>query len=691
MHGICALVGVKLIAIDRPGSGGTPRCASQDRMHVSLSQTISVLVSLGLVDIHLRRTGREPITLLAHSAGIFYALQLIEHFATTTETSQSHTTASFGTGQGSSRKHASPFGRRPRLLLSSPWVPTSASKSSLSLIPPAVIKMNSSVMPGVMKVFGAFNASMGTVTKQSKGCFGWSAGVARAASGPSTGVPLPSPKQNKRRRSLIPQAKAETAQTAPLASLDTPRCASSCAATRAPSFEDGTFSRDAGFSDVAQLAEDGYDNINPFLSVIGPEPPPSPTDDKGRHIRDESRRKHPGAAFHPPHELHYRYSMCRKVFSDRTTTHPATGKPFLLDDSTAGTQLLSEMMASEGYKGMTEDFLLSLGLVPGTSNAELEEIIQRGIDACSKSAKGAEITIVWASNDKLVPFKGRKWLDDVVCKAVANSPLDSRNHKRLRFDRLEMVDAGHDEPMGSEAVIVEILRRAKYGAAASSLSEHAYWSSIPRSSVTIQRDAPKPAAAAAAAAAKSSGRSMLAPHHVNQPRMPSSAGKIRGQDEFAPHETPNLSKDNRTIFNNPFNLSKDNRPTFNNPFAPGSNKVELCIDIDADDRRRREDKRRQTRRYSNPVDAFLADQLRLLSPPSSSSTSTRGRRKDYFSPTLSASSSPATFQDESSKRSISSLRHSSNIPTDRNHSPGVSSRRSSISSQSFTGSFLEPF
>lgn len=444
MHGICALVGVKLIAIDRPGSGGTRMCPPEERLHVSLLQTISVLCSLDLLDKQLRPTGL-PITLLAHSAGIFYALNLIQHFT-------SHRVALRTSPTG---ERLSPFGRRPRLLLSSPWVPTSVSKSPLALLPRSVIRMNTSVMPGLNKAFGALNASIGVVSKTSKGYFGWSAGVVKASSSPGTD-PIPSPQEDDADSAIEVMSGLPQPPPTPM-----------------------TPASPTAYSDRATSFDFDY---NPFLSVIGLEPPPSPTRTRQRRQRDDSIRKHPSVAFHPPHELHYRYSMCHRFFPGRDDSHPATGKPFSLENSNTGAQLIMDMMAAEGYRGMTEDFLLSLGHAHGLPSSQLEDLIKQGIDACSKSRKGAEITVVWASSDKLVPAKGRAWLDDAMRQAVASSPLDSKRRKRLRYDRLEMADAGHDAPMGSEAVMVELLRRAKYGAAASGVKPETYWSSVARAS-----------------------------------------------------------------------------------------------------------------------------------------------------------------------------------------------------------------
>lgn len=484
MHGICALAGVKLIAIDRPGSGGTPMCASQDRMKVALKQTVSVLCALGILvrdpaagqadGTGLKPTG-PSISILAHSVGFLYALDLIQYFTPTRTRvgADADGTASPGESsrvqrqQDKKRKSSSPFGRRPRLILSSPWVPTSQSKSPLAMVPSSLVRMNSSVMPGLNKAFGALNASFGAVSKTGRGCFGWSVGVVQAL--PRKGMTV-SPGEygpmddydDDNGHADDTDGGGDMVDSEGEVRLSRP---SSAAGTHGvPS----SHTRDAP-------------SFNPFLSVIGLEPPPSPTRTREKRTRETSLRKHPTASFHPPHTLHYRYSMSHRLFPDPHVSHPSTSKPFTLDSESSGPQLLFDMMAAEGYKGITEDFLLSLGHLPSLSSTALEAKIKQGIEACSKSEKGAEITVVWASGDKIVPAKGRAWLDDLLRQAVASSPLDSRKRKRLRYDRLEMVDAGHDSPMGSEAVVVELLRRAKFGAvsAAPAVDTARSWPSLP--------------------------------------------------------------------------------------------------------------------------------------------------------------------------------------------------------------------
>lgn len=93
------------IAIDRPGSGATTLCPISERLETSTSQALSVLS-------HLQIT--SPISLLSHSVGIYYAFNLV-------------------------LRHPELFHPSPRIVTLSPWVPSSISGSSLSLIPTFVI------------------------------------------------------------------------------------------------------------------------------------------------------------------------------------------------------------------------------------------------------------------------------------------------------------------------------------------------------------------------------------------------------------------------------------------------------------------------------------------------------------------------------------------------------------------------
>ncbi|CAO1622670.1 unnamed protein product [Parajaminaea phylloscopi] len=379
LDGVCRKAGVRIIGLDRPGSGGTTPCSLKDRIAVSTSHSVSVLRALDLIDDQMCPTG-PPITLLSHSVGVIYALALLKHF----EDIRS---------QAGPGYYTSPLGTCPRLLLCSPWVPVSISKSPLGLLPPSLIRLNASM--SIQKIAATVQGSLGAVTNSSRGLLDWSSGGLKTTLA-----------EDRRRADDV------------------------CAAP---------------------------DIDNPFLTVTGTEPPPSPQSHRGQKIRAAARQRHPDATFLPPHESHYKYSTSLRAFPSSNSppmAHPATGKPFQLTTET-GTQVICDFMIAEGSKGVTEDFLLALGHAPEIPNSELERLLRSGVAALAEIPAGTNVTSVWADGDKLVPTKGRSWLDGIFFEAVRTS------RGRVSYERLEMAEAGHDMPVVSEAVIVDLLRRAK--------------------------------------------------------------------------------------------------------------------------------------------------------------------------------------------------------------------------------------
>lgn len=67
LDGIMKASNKRMIAIDRPGAGGTPSCERKDRMQLSTNHTLSVLEYMQI----------DRVDILTHSAGWFYALNLI--------------------------------------------------------------------------------------------------------------------------------------------------------------------------------------------------------------------------------------------------------------------------------------------------------------------------------------------------------------------------------------------------------------------------------------------------------------------------------------------------------------------------------------------------------------------------------------------------------------------------------------
>lgn len=106
LDGIAREAGLAMLAVDRPATGAVPMVDGRKRMSTSTDNLISVLEALGVSQVHI----------LTHSAGWFYALELmrrVPHLVT----------------------HSS------RIVFSSPFVPTHISSSTLSLLPASVVRL----------------------------------------------------------------------------------------------------------------------------------------------------------------------------------------------------------------------------------------------------------------------------------------------------------------------------------------------------------------------------------------------------------------------------------------------------------------------------------------------------------------------------------------------------------------------
>lgn len=124
LDGILKASKKRMIAIDRPGAGGTPPCERKDRMQLSTKHTLSVLDYM-----HIDR-----VDILTHSAGWFYALNLIT------------TSPDLFLRQDESSKW----------IFCSPFVPTHISGSFLSILPKSVIGLApqaGSVLNSIGKAF----------------------------------------------------------------------------------------------------------------------------------------------------------------------------------------------------------------------------------------------------------------------------------------------------------------------------------------------------------------------------------------------------------------------------------------------------------------------------------------------------------------------------------------------------------
>ncbi|KAJ9478938.1 hypothetical protein PHBOTO_002439 [Pseudozyma hubeiensis] len=147
LEGICRAHQVSILAIDRPGSGGTPMCALQDRLQIATQQTQSVLEAL-----QLDQPGQPQMRLISHSAGWFYALALLE---------------------AAPQYFARP-GCATRCLFSSPFIPTSLSSSlTLSLLPKSLVALAPKVLPVVSRSLSWSTGLGDEILNVSKGLVSW--------------------------------------------------------------------------------------------------------------------------------------------------------------------------------------------------------------------------------------------------------------------------------------------------------------------------------------------------------------------------------------------------------------------------------------------------------------------------------------------------------------------------------------
>ncbi|CDR98968.1 hypothetical protein [Sporisorium scitamineum] len=145
LEGICRANDVSILAIDRPGSGGTRICPLQDRIRIATQQTLSVLEAL-----QLDRLSQPRIGLVSHSAGWVYALALLE------------------AAPGFFARSGSPT----RCVFSSPFIPTSVFSSlTLSLLPKGLVALTPKVLPVVSRTLGWSTGVAEDILDISKGLF----------------------------------------------------------------------------------------------------------------------------------------------------------------------------------------------------------------------------------------------------------------------------------------------------------------------------------------------------------------------------------------------------------------------------------------------------------------------------------------------------------------------------------------
>ncbi|TKY86845.1 hypothetical protein EX895_004132 [Sporisorium graminicola] len=147
LEGICRHKKVSVLAIDRPGSGGTPMCSLQDRIEVATHQTLSVLEAL-----QLDKAEQPQIDLVSHSAGWFYAMALLE----------------------AAPQYFVRHDSATRCVFSSPFVPTSLSSSwTLSLLPKSLVALSPKVLPVVSRTLGWSTGLGEDILDISKGLVSW--------------------------------------------------------------------------------------------------------------------------------------------------------------------------------------------------------------------------------------------------------------------------------------------------------------------------------------------------------------------------------------------------------------------------------------------------------------------------------------------------------------------------------------
>lgn len=123
LDGVAEECGMAILTIDRPGVGSVPMTEEQSRMSTSTDQTLSVLEALGVTHLDI----------LAHSAGWFYALNLM---CTRPDLVVPPPPSPTGSHTAAAAAVAS------RIAFSTPFVPTNRSSATvLSLLPASVVRM----------------------------------------------------------------------------------------------------------------------------------------------------------------------------------------------------------------------------------------------------------------------------------------------------------------------------------------------------------------------------------------------------------------------------------------------------------------------------------------------------------------------------------------------------------------------
>lgn len=164
-------------------------------------------------------------------------------------------------------------------------------------------------------------------------------------------------------------------------------------------------------------------------------------------IQEASRKKHPGARFHPPYETHFDLALDANLASE--TLHPGTGQRLR-----SGQRLLFDYLHAEKcHKGVTQDFLLCLGKVRGMSSSETEQWIEEKLAKlsmlCHDDKCELDVIILWNHDDCIIPHKGRAYLNALFEK-------HARGADKFHFRTWTMAETGHDDPVSSRQVMKDI-------------------------------------------------------------------------------------------------------------------------------------------------------------------------------------------------------------------------------------------
>ncbi|KAJ1311362.1 hypothetical protein OPQ81_009855 [Rhizoctonia solani] len=120
--------GLRIISLDRPGCGGTPRCSLKDRLTIASDNTRSVLEHL--------KIDPEKTAILTHSAGSVFTLHLLD-------------------------RHPDLFPKNPRVFVTSGWVPVSVSgQTGLGYVPSVLVSSFHHVLSASLPIINSVGASL---------------------------------------------------------------------------------------------------------------------------------------------------------------------------------------------------------------------------------------------------------------------------------------------------------------------------------------------------------------------------------------------------------------------------------------------------------------------------------------------------------------------------------------------------